>query len=90
MASFPSTGKYKIKIGFVKTPASGKFRIGVNNKPNDQTLNLHSDLTPGKPETIDLGIFQLNQGQQDLKFEWIEREGPGKQMLLDFIILEPA
>ena len=83
-------GKFKIKLGFVKTPASGKFSISVNDETNIQTFNLHSDVMPGKPETINLGVFQLNQGPQDLKFEWLEPQGKGRQMLLDFIIIEPA
>src|SRR5690606_36105992 len=67
-----NTGKYKIILRFVKTPASGKFRISVNNEINNQIFNLHSDVTPGEPETFDLGAFQLKEGFQDLKFEWEE------------------
>lgn len=84
------SGKYKIKIGFIKTPSSGTFKISVNDETNNQTFNLHTDVMPGKPEIIDLGVFQLNKGQQDLKFEWVYPQEQGRQMLLDFIILEPV
>ncbi|MFT2008344.1 DUF2961 domain-containing protein [Pontibacter sp. 13R65] len=83
-------GRYRVKANLVKVPDGGKFRLALNNQPVKKELNFKSDVTPGKAEVVDLGVFDINAGEQVLKVKWIETKGPERRFLLDYLKLEPV
>lgn len=82
-------GKYNLTAQVVKSPDGGKFQLSLNDQLVLDSLNMKSEAEPGKAEKIDLGTFQLEQGEQELRFEWLQDEGFGDKLMLDFINIDP-
>jgi hypothetical protein len=81
-------GTYRLKVGVVKTPDSGRFMLNLNGDVASTIIDLNTNVKPGAPETIELGVFKFEKGDQVLKFKWLESENSGRRMLLDFIKIE--
>ncbi|MEX2335678.1 MAG: DUF2961 domain-containing protein [Fulvivirga sp.] len=81
-------GTYKITAQFAKSPEGGRFKMFLNDKEVAGELNMKADIKPGVTQKIDIGTFDLQQGEQVIKFEWLPLEGFGGKLMLDFIDLE--
>lgn len=82
-------GKYKVIAHVVKSPAGGKYLVSLNGEKAGEGLSMKSNEKPGEAASIELGIFQLREGKQDLKFQRISEEGFGGKLMLDYIKLLP-
>lgn len=81
-------GKYKITARVVTVPDGGKFQLSLNDQVALEALSMKGKVGHGKPEEIELGTFELEQGEQEMKFKWLQTEGYGRRFLLDFINVE--
>lgn len=87
--SLPQNGQYSVSVNKVQTKDGGRFTFYLN----DQLLKEGVDFRSAKdqvPMMEQLGLVDLEEGEQQLKIKWDNSSGTGRRMMLDYLKFEPV
>lgn len=84
---FKQPGKYKVTAKVANSPNGGKFKVSLNGE-SAWTIDLQAEVKPAEPKIIELGTFNLEPGEQVLKFEWLPSDDKGNKLMLDYLDFE--
>jgi beta-fructofuranosidase len=82
--------EYKLRIQFIKGIGYGNFKICMDDRPIDESLDLSNpELSPS--DLLDFGLHKLNKGTHTLMIVALNKptNSDGLQFGLDYIQLEP-
>ncbi|PWD98535.1 glycoside hydrolase family 172 protein [Marinilabilia rubra] len=87
--NFPHSGQYSVSVNKVQTKDGGRFSFYLNDRLLNDAVSFRSakDQTP---QIENLGIVNLNEGEQELKIKWDSVSSSGKRMMIDYLKFEPV
>lgn len=82
---FEHSGKFRLSANIIKSREGGVFRFRFNEDTFDGQLDFYHDKENQGVQKIDLGVVNIEKGQQELVFEWLKKQSEGGRLSLDYL-----
>ncbi|MFO8000494.1 MAG: glycoside hydrolase family 172 protein, partial [Marinilabilia sp.] len=87
---FEKSGKYRVSANIIRSKEGGQFRFQLNEGALEGQINFHHEEEDEDVRKIDLGIIDMEEGEQELVFEWLEEQSEGGRLSLDYLEFTPV